>query len=221
MDLTLHETEPPAGNESLEALTDYVGRPLPARYRELLQASNGLASGEYVVLYAAEDVPERNDTYGARECAPGYLAIGDDGGGRAIMLKLGADDPAVTLVDHGSMSPEDMEFAAKKLSSWIEAGFPLPEEEEDTGALHVGDLVDVYLESLPTTGIKGLMLVKKLLILDIGIMRLKELSEELPALLQSGVRYGTSSMRCAKVNAEDDCLRIRPRGASPNTPGIK
>jgi hypothetical protein len=135
------------------------------------------------------------------------------------MLELGSDDPAVSLVEHGSMSPEDMEPAAEKLSSWIEAGFPLP-EEDDAGPSCVEDLVDVYLETPPKTGLKGLMLVKKLLILDIGIMRLKELSVELPALLLSGVNYGTSSLRCAKVNAEDDCLRIRPHGASPETPGI-
>ena len=77
------------------------------------------------------------------------------------------------------------------------------------------------MEKPPRTGLKGLMLARKLLILDIGILHLKQLSENLPAVLQSGVPYGPSSRRCAKVNAEDDCLRIRPHGAPPETPGLR
>jgi hypothetical protein len=134
VNLSEHRTEPPASDESLEALADYVGQPLPAQYLELLKASNGLGSGDFVRLYAAEEVPESNDTYEAKEYAPGYLAIGDDGGGKAIMLKLDSDDPAVSLVGHGTMSPREMEPVAEKLSAWIEAGFPLPEEEDDPDA---------------------------------------------------------------------------------------
>jgi hypothetical protein len=185
-----------------------------------MRVTNGLEAGELVHLYAAEDLPEISDNYSARQNAPGYLLIGGDGGGSALMLELGGEDPPVFIVGHGSMHPDDMEPVAESLSSWIEAGFPLPEEEYDA-PFDVMERVDVYLERMPATGLKGLMRVKKELILDIGMVRLKELSQQLPALLVSGEYYGTASQRCAKVNAADDCVRIRAEGASPDSPGYE
>ncbi len=131
IDLSEHEANPPASDESLEALADYVGKPLPMHYVELLKASNGLFAGERFSLYTAEDLPEESDNYDVKAQAPGYLLIGDDSDSNAILLELGDDDPPVFMVEQSSMDPDEMEPVAEELSSWIEAGFPLPDAEED------------------------------------------------------------------------------------------
>ncbi len=75
------------------------------------------------VYIIPDDVIERNECYETKKYAPGYINIGDNGGGEAFILKLDEDDPEVSIVGHGSMDPELKEFVYNNSSSWLASNF--------------------------------------------------------------------------------------------------
>lgn len=110
---------------AVDALERWLGHALPAHYLRFIEDGQEDMRGEQVLLYGLESLIERNETYDTRQCCPGYLAIGDDSGGRAVMLALDGGDRAVYLVGHGSMQREDFERAADDFASWLAADCPL------------------------------------------------------------------------------------------------
>lgn len=107
---------------STEDIERYFEHKLPKSYRDFISTHESELGGD-VYLYLPEDVVERNECYETREYAPGYINIGDNGGGEAFILKLDEDDPEVSIVGHGSMDPEFKEFVCKSFSSWLASGF--------------------------------------------------------------------------------------------------
>jgi hypothetical protein len=114
-----------ATEAQIQAASRALGVDLPAYYAEFLRRTDGLGPEGSLVLYAADDLAERNETFEVQEYAPGYLAIGDDSGGRSILIALDGS-PRVFIVDQGSMDPDDFEEVAPDFAEWIERGAPLP-----------------------------------------------------------------------------------------------
>lgn len=111
-------------DDALIALERWLGAPLAAELRACLVGRGERAIGP-VLLYAGEDLIERNEGYETRRYCPGYLSIGDDGGGRAIVVHAALTPPTVFVVGHGSMSEADFVAVHAGLAAWIEAGCPL------------------------------------------------------------------------------------------------
>ena len=111
--------------QEIEAFERWLGQALPAYYLRFLQDWQEGLRGEQVLLYGAESLVERNETYDTLQSCPGYITIGDDSGGRAVMLALDDGDRAVYLVGHGSMQRDDFEVAANDFTSWLAADCPL------------------------------------------------------------------------------------------------
>lgn len=110
---------------AIDALQRWLGLALPATYLRFLQDGQEGMRGEQVLLYGVESLRERNETYETQQSCPGYITIGDDSGGRAVMLALDGGDRAVYLVGHGSMQRDDFELAADDFTSWLAADCPL------------------------------------------------------------------------------------------------
>ena len=98
---------------------------MPANYAKLLSLINGFLLENGLLIYSTYDAPERNETFEVKKYAPGYFAIGDDSGGRAVVIVLNNEECPVYLVDQGSMAPDDMEKLNSSLESWVDAGCPL------------------------------------------------------------------------------------------------
>lgn len=101
------------GVESLPV--DYVTFVLRLRQSELVSSK--------VLIYSFLEIIERNETFEVKEYCPGYLAIGDDSGGTALVLCLKTGK--IGMVDHGSMNPEDIHVVAKSFAEWQAAGFKI------------------------------------------------------------------------------------------------
>ena len=117
-------TCPPASPEAIARLRAELGLELPDEYSSLLAQADGVYANS-LTLYSCGDVPERNRTYEVAVYAPGFLAIGDDGGGQAIVLRAGHGTSPVFVVGHGSMSSARLVRVADSLSDWIRRGCPL------------------------------------------------------------------------------------------------
>ncbi|MCH1925347.1 SMI1/KNR4 family protein [Shewanella sp. C32] len=113
--------------QQLTLIERYFEHLLPASYRTFL-ASNSSSPNDDILLYNASNVIERNHCYETKTYAPGFINIGDDGGGMAFILSLTAADPMVYRVDHGSMDPQYAELVAHSFSQWLADGCPVVEE---------------------------------------------------------------------------------------------
>ncbi|QKY04290.1 SMI1/KNR4 family protein [Janthinobacterium lividum] len=109
----------------IDVLERWLGHALPAYYKGFLQHWQEGMRGEQVLLYGAESLMERNETYDTQQSCPGYLTIGDDSGGRAVMLALDGAERAVYLVGHGSMQRDDFERVADDFAAWLAADCPV------------------------------------------------------------------------------------------------
>ena len=107
-------------------IVSWLGRDLPDAYSAYLQSNPNEQTYGDVLLYASDSLVERNETYEVKQYCPGFITIGDDGGGRAIMLSL--SDSSIHVVGHGVMSAEWMEPIADSFPSWLDQGCPLEDE---------------------------------------------------------------------------------------------
>lgn len=108
------------------ATENWLNARLNNAYRAFILAHGESVLANGVLLYAPANLRERNEAYETRRFCPGFVTIGDDGGGRAILLSLSASDSAVYCVDHGSMMPEDFETIAPEVGAWLANACPLP-----------------------------------------------------------------------------------------------
>lgn len=113
----------PASYDEISRLHAVFDTELPGAYIAMLQIANGFTCQTGLVIYSMDDLLERNETFEVRTYAKNYLAIGDDSGGRLVMLH--SQLPGVWIVDSGSLDPDDMVLLATSLDQWIEDGVPL------------------------------------------------------------------------------------------------
>lgn len=117
----------PAAEYDISAAEATLGYSLPTAYREFLHRIGGVRNSESgLLLYSTFELVERNLTWDVNSYARGYIAIGDDSGGRVILIRN--DDPraAVYLVDAGAMTVEKMKLIEGGWASWEEKSFALP-----------------------------------------------------------------------------------------------
>lgn len=119
----IYELGGPASIEMLSSLEADLGFELPNDYKALLLQANGLVLSSGIVLYSIEDLVERNLTFEVFDYAPGYLAIGDDSGGRALLIDYSTG--SVYLIDQGTMDPDEKVLVNNSIPDWIKSGFVL------------------------------------------------------------------------------------------------
>ncbi|MDO6527290.1 SMI1/KNR4 family protein [Motilimonas sp. 1_MG-2023] len=113
--------------KNISIIEQYFDSPLPKEYREFLSSHQGELDGD-VYLYLPEDLIERNECYETKEYAPGYISIGDNGGGMAFILSLNENDSNVYAVGRGSMVPSLKELVSSSFQKWLEEGLVYEEE---------------------------------------------------------------------------------------------
>lgn len=93
---------------------------LPDAYVQMFNSADGFSLQNGVILYSSSELVERNKTLEVDKYASAYLAIGDDSGGRSIMLPLAGK--GVYLVDQGSMDSDEFKRIGMSLTDWITDG---------------------------------------------------------------------------------------------------
>lgn len=125
VDLSSFDIHLGASESSIQEVGSLLGFKLPECYARLVRLSDGVESETGLVIYGVSDVVERNATFEVAEYAPGYLAIGDDSGGRSVLVPL-VGPCIVYIVDQGSLDPDDFEKVASDLLDWLSGGGEVP-----------------------------------------------------------------------------------------------
>lgn len=120
--LNLHVNEP-ASDIHIKEAESQLNMVLPRAYKELLKQTNGFSIGGEVLLYGTEDMVERNKTWEVQQYASGYVAIGDDGGGRVLLMRLAEEEKKVWIVDAGVMDPQHAELLTDNFLKWVSEGW--------------------------------------------------------------------------------------------------
>jgi hypothetical protein len=109
----------------IEKVEAWLGATLPADYVKFLKSHTESIIGEQVCLYSVTSLIERNETYETLAYCPGYLAIGDDSGGRAVIIPLAKPLEDVYLVDHGYMDLDGFKLLPLPFSEWLRSACPV------------------------------------------------------------------------------------------------
>jgi hypothetical protein len=181
---------------------------LPAEYLQLLELANGVNLASGCVVYAAEDLVERNETIEMAKYLPDCVAIGDDSGGTALVLHKGRASPVMKIAMGALGSVQPVEIAAD-IEHWVECGFAV-ETGADQDAQHMAFFADLFLDTVPGGKLTSLITIKKELGLEISIAELKALAQNLPARIAKNVPSGKYGVRCAALNSKlGQCVSLR------------
>lgn len=211
--------------ESLEEIERWVGQRLPEPYRTFLAGQvEYLPVGDVVMLYGRESFIDPNEACQVKQYAPHCISIGNDSGGREILLAL--TNGRIGRVDAGDMNPANAYPLAEDFASWLAGGCDLLDPPD----VEHPDRIDVYLLRPPAEGLKGLMRVLKLLDLTVPVSEYRTILSETPYRLARDVDYLRYGWRSAEHNQTDGCLgaslvdqpdqpvRLEPRDQTPWQP---
>ena len=109
----------------IEKVEAWLGATLPAEYVKFLKSHTEWIIGEQICLYSVTSLIERNETYETLDYCPGYLAIGDDSGGRAVIIPLAEPLKDVYLVGQGDMDRNGFKLLPLPFSEWLRSGCPV------------------------------------------------------------------------------------------------
>lgn len=110
----LHE---PATPSAIDKCEQEAGYSLPEDYVALLLISDGLQTDGNLSLLEVESIAERNRDYEVQDYLPGFVMIGDDSGGNALLMKTG--DSAVYEVGMGVMDEATMVKSARSIEELL------------------------------------------------------------------------------------------------------
>lgn len=82
-------------------------------------AEDDFLADDGTAVYSADSRVERNDTYEVERYAPGFVLIGDDGGGRGFLVRADDPDSPVFSSDLGDLDPANFDVESPDLPSWI------------------------------------------------------------------------------------------------------
>ena len=90
----------------------------PEYSRFLVATTDSVAVGDFVLLYGQSDLLERNETFEVQTYLSGWAAIGDDGCGTALLMRLDGS-PSVYRCGHGAIGSVDPELVSDSFSTWL------------------------------------------------------------------------------------------------------
>jgi hypothetical protein len=178
---------------------------LPIPYKELLLASNGLATNEGIVIYGTDDLLERNETWKTQEYAPGFVPIGDDSGGRVFRMSL-SDKEEILIVDSGDMTPDHAELISTNLIQWVLNGLRI--ELKETSKIDWSENCRIVVVNIQDGGLKDLIKMKAILGINISTSELLKMSKSLPFVLTQEIPYGKAKKLIEELGAHKVNLEL-------------
>lgn len=201
-------TNMPASNIDIQNIESSSGIQLPDVYKELLKYTNGFSIGGGVIIYGTDDILERNETWEVDQYAPGYVAVGDDGGGNVFIMLQGKEEKTVFLVDSGDMNPHHAIELNSDFINWLSGGCLIESAYKQTEELPY--ICNIVLIQAPDGGLKDLVKIKSVIGLDISTGELLKASKNPPAVLAEKFPYGKAKKLIEKLGPIGTVLNVKP-----------
>lgn len=113
----LYALNPGCDVQTIAAAEAELAFRLPADYAALLRLSDGLHTQGRLALLELAAIGPRNADYEVQVYLPGYVMIGDDSGGRALLMR--GDQPTVYEVGMGCMDENELTVSARSLEQLL------------------------------------------------------------------------------------------------------
>jgi hypothetical protein len=110
-------------SDALQTVEATLNVRLPKNYTGWLTENEGLEDvfGDcYLRLFAAHELLQANQDYGVAESLPGFVMIGTDGGGEAVVLDCRGGDRTVALVNLISLDLDDVAPQAESFGEFMD-----------------------------------------------------------------------------------------------------
>jgi len=159
-----------ASDKDIEALSKRLGLSIGSWVVGFWKVSDGALLNDQVMIYSVGDVDERNSAFEIEKNFKGKIAVGDDSGGRMILIdKNGV--PGFWLVDSGSVSLGEFNRfeSLEKLLDFI--------EEDEEGGLGTG-VADIITIGGCKPSLEEVVGIKKSLGIDSSVVCLNKILAE-------------------------------------------
>lgn len=94
---------------------------LPKFYKDILQYSDGLELDDGDInLFGSDYIREANiDTYSIDKFMPGYLVIGDTGGGNVLIVEQKEDKNRIYVYESGTLCINESYMEVENIEKWF------------------------------------------------------------------------------------------------------
>ncbi|MEG0384344.1 SMI1/KNR4 family protein [Solibacillus cecembensis] len=174
-----------------------IGFSLPEVFKILLRYADGFITDEGVHIYGTQEIIERNLTYEVFEYAPGYIAIGDDSGGRVLLMRQEPNKVEILIVDSGDMNPKNASLISTDIIQWIKSGLNINTNEKTD--VNWSYNCKVVVVNTLDGGIKDLIRIKSIFGLNIPTSELIKGLKSLPYVLIEEYPYGKAKKLIEKL----------------------
>ena len=174
---------------------------IPEVYKQFLRETNGMVLN-LCVLYDTDSIVEMYEVNEFAKYAPDYLSIGNDNGGRELIIKAKKDACICGFLDAGAIGTAEPEEWFNFLS-WVENGCEITEEKP-------AEFGSVSIINIPDDKLKFLMEMKKVFALSISTSTLLKEVNSLPFIIVRGIHISkakklinqTTFPECYKFSGE-------------------
>ncbi|TDF83725.1 SMI1/KNR4 family protein [Pseudomonas sp. H9] len=165
-----------ASNVAIEGVREELGVSSDSWVVGFWRGSDGAFLNNQVLIYSTSEIQERNDTFEVGLNFKGMVAVGDDSGGRVILINKNGSE-GFFLVDAGSVSLDE----ADKFET-LEGVLDFIGQEDDDIESRVGNIVALGCKP----SLEEIIGVKKSLGLNLSVVELKAvLAEQGKVVLKS------------------------------------
>jgi len=117
---------PPVSKEKIAAALSQFPK-APVDLVAIWRQCDGFLLHDGLKLYSTDEIVERNETYQLEENARHFALIGDDSGGRAILLQSALPNSPVYICDMGFLDADYFALIGSNIFEWIQNGCPVDE----------------------------------------------------------------------------------------------
>ncbi len=173
---------------------------IPEIYKIFLRVTNGIVLNQ-CVLYDTDSLAEMYRVNEFAEYAPKYISIGNDNGGRELIIKAENDACLCGFVGAGaigSFEPDEwFDF-----ETWIEAGCKIPEKKDCLSSIG-----SVVIASIPNDKLTFLKETKQIFSLSISTATLLKEVSSLPYIIANEM-YGSKATKLIAKTSYPECYKF-------------
>ncbi len=116
----------PSSESDIEKLVEFSPIAVPEDYLEIVREATEVEidvdGGAFLRIWGAAESVAMNEDYEVQRYLPQGLAVGDDGGGNAVIYLNSGSSSGVFLCDFGALDEEEMRFLASSLEDLLTRG---------------------------------------------------------------------------------------------------